>query len=639
MRKDVRKFLFVGPEDERAPFFKEAQSRGLIHFIEPKPSAGISQHVLPEELQQFTRAIRVLRALPSSEQEENWTHLNAEAIASAILELHLRQETLEDEMRLISLEIARIQGFGEFSLDDLAFIEQSAQREIQFFVAKPDLFEGAVEPEGLIQVGFEQGLDYYIALNEKKTSYPKMVEIHMTVPLCDLKKKAAAALLEYRTHETELKGYARYNQFLHHALIDKLNQYHLNRAQGAVQSALDGVLFSIEGWVPETRVKEVEACVKGLKIYAEEVEIEPSDEVPTYLENTGVFRLGEDLVGIYDTPSATDKDPSSWVLFCFALFFAFIIGDAGYGLVYLGLALFLRYRFPDLKGLSKRVLNLFTLLCVGCVIWGTLMTSFFGMQIAPDNPLRKVSLLQWLVEKKADYHMRHQDGVYRDLVQKYPSLATAKDAHAFVSFVPSGSENVKAAAWSKISDHVMFELALFIGVVHLIFSMLRYSRRNLSHLGWAFFLVGAYLYFAYYLDTPTILNYVGGIDLVKGGKVGFQIMLGGIAFAWLASIYIHGWKGIFEIMTLIQVFADTLSYLRLYALGLAGAIVAGTINEIAAGLPLILSVLLIVVSHLINIVLSTMSGIIHGLRLNFLEWYHYSFEGGGKKFKPLEQIK
>ena len=72
---------------------------------------------------------------------------------------------------------------------------------------------------------------------------------------------------------------------------------------------------------------------------------------------------------------------------------------------------------------------------------------------------------------------------------------------------------------------------------------------------------------------------------------------------------------------------------------IAGAIVAGTINEIAVGLPIILGVLLIVISHLVNIVLGTMSGVIHGLRLNFLEWYHYSFEGGGKQFKPLKLLK
>lgn len=153
------------------------------------------------------------------------------------------------------------------------------------------------------------------------------------------------------------------------------------------------------------------------------------------------------------------------------------------------------------------------------------------------------------------------------------------------------------------------------------------------------FLIGAYLYFPYYLKVPSFLNFVGGIDLVRGGEIGLELMYAGIGVAWVLSIIKHGWTGIFEVMTLIQVFADSLSYLRLYALGLAGAIVASTINEIASGMPLFAAVFLILCAHAVNIMLGTMSGIIHGLRLNFLEWYHYSFEGGGKEFQPLMLLK
>jgi V/A-type H+-transporting ATPase subunit I len=374
-----------------------------------------------------------------------------------------------------------------------------------------------------------------------------------------------------------------------------------------------------------------------LNIYYDEIAIEPTDIVPTYLENHGLSRLGEDLVHIYDTPSATDKDPSMWVLGAFALFFAFIIGDAGYGLVYLALALFLRYKYPTLKGTAKRVLNLFTVLCIGCVIWGTLMTSFFGMQIALDNPLRKLSLVQWLAEKKATYHLNHQDEVAKEWVEKYPQLKNVKDPHVFVSFSPDPHKG--PVILNRLTDNIMFELALFIGVIHLILSLLRYVGRHWQNIGWVAFLIGAYLYFPSYLKTPSFLNFVGGIDLVKGGMIGFQLMLAGIGIAWVLSIIRHGWTGIFEVMVLIQIFADTLSYLRLYALGLAGAIVGSTINEIASGMPLMIGVLLILISHFINIILGTMSGIIHGLRLNFLEWYHYSFEGGGKQFQPLKLLK
>lgn len=264
---------------------------------------------------------------------------------------------------------------------------------------------------------------------------------------------------------------------------------------------------------------------------------------------------------------------------------------------------------------------------------------FFGMQIALDNPLRKLSLLQWLAEKKAAYIITHEGETQSEWLKKYPELASIKDPHQFVSFSPPGEHHHGSIILNKLTDNIMFELALFIGVVHLILSLSRYVRRNWHNIGWIAFLIGAYLYFPYYLNTPSFLNFVGGIDLVKGGEIGLELMLAGIGVAWVLSIIKHGWVGIFEITVLIQVFADTLSYLRLYALGLAGAIVGSTINEIASGLPLMIGILLILVSHFINIILGTMSGIIHGLRLNFLEWYHYSFEGGGKEFRPLKLLK
>ncbi len=92
-------------------------------------------------------------------------------------------------------------------------------------------------------------------------------------------------------------------------------------------------------------------------------------------------------------------------------------------------------------------------------------------------------------------------------------------------------------------------------------------------------------------------------------------------------------------MTVIEVFADVLSYLRLYALALAGSIMANTFNSFGLNMPIAIGIVVIIVGHSLNIVLSVMGGVIHGLRLNFLEWYHYSFEGEGKKHKPLALLQ
>ena len=369
----------------------------------------------------------------------------------------------------------------------------------------------------------------------------------------------------------------------------------------------------------------------------EEVAVEASDVPPTYLENKGTARIGEDLVGIYDTPSMTDKDPSLWVLFGFLLFFAIIVGDGGYGSVYLGLALYLRYKFPDLKGLKKRLLNLFTFLCIGCITWGVLTSSFFGLVLPPDNPLRKVSLVTRMAEAKVEYHEALHDQTFEKWTKEYPHLKEAKGGEELIMYGYTEKDGVRNyGLLSSLTDQILLEIALFIGVVHILVGLIRYLPRNYPNIGWILFLVGSWLYFPSYLQAPTFVNYWLHVPIQAAGSVGLQLIYVGIPLAVVLAVFKNGWIGLTEVMNLIQVFADVLSYLRLYALGLSGAIVSATINDVAAFLPFVFSVVLILIGHGINMLLGIMGGVIHGLRLNFLEWYHYSFEGGGKQFKPLE---
>ena len=633
MREDVKKFLFIGLAEEKAQFFKQAQAHGLIHFIDSHMS---SPPEIPQDIQRLTGAIKILRTLPFREQDENIENENVDDIVDHILRLHEKNELLLEELRILSIEKARIEVFGDFSLEDIAYIEKHGNCKIQFFCTRPGRFIVEPEPENLIYIASQHGLDYYVAINDHPVVYEKVIQMKIEASLGDLKQREAIAKESQYQIENQLKGYTKANHFLHLSLIEKLNHSHLSHAQTYVQQTMDNALFAIEGWVPAKKIDQMNKIVGELVVHFEEIAIEPTDSVPTFLDNHGFARLGEDLVQIYDTPSINDKDPSKWVLGCFVLFFSFIIGDAGYGFVYLALALILRYKFPDLKGMAKRSLNLFTILCFGCLIWGTLMTSFFGMQIALDNPIRKVSLIQWLAEKRVTYDLKHQNKGIQEWIQKYPELKEIKDPHQWISYTPETSH--EPVILNSITNNIMFELALFIGVVHLITSLFRYLSRQWHQIGWIAFLMGGYLYFPYYLGIPSFLNFVVGIDWIRGGEFGYQLMLGGIAVALALSIIRNGWKGIFEIMVLIQVFADTLSYLRLYALGLAGAIVASTVNEIASGMPLLVGAVLILISHFINIVLATQSGVIHGLRLNFLEWYHYSFEGGGKRFQPFKLL-
>lgn len=629
MRIDVKKFLFIGLEEERNTFFKRAQDLGLIQFIDWKRSRTPE---IPEELQQLNGAIKVLKRLSPVEQVEPADGEYGEMVKS-ILNLKSQEEALFEEQRLTKLEIGRVHVFGNFSPEDIRLIEK--YRKIQFFCAK----EGAVTalPKELFYVGTDLGLDYFVSISKERLTPDQMIEMQIEEPLSVLQARLKKNEKKIHAVEHELKKYAKYNTFLHQALIHQLNRFHLQSAEAFPKQEMGGALFAVEGWIPADKTASLKALTRELNVHFEEIAIAESDAIPTYLENKGVPRIGEDLVHFYDTPSATDKDPSLWVLFFFALFFAIIIADAGYGLIYLIAAL---YFARKAKKPNKRFITLSLILCSACVVWGVLINSFFGLNLAPSSPLRKISLLQWLVNKKADYHLSQEDQVYNEWLVKYPHLGEVKN---YTDFLQKGVSTTNGKErfdiLNEFSDNIMLELALLIGVIHICLSFGRYLDRNWAGYGWILAIIGAYLYVPSYLNATSLVQFVFGWSREAAGENGAYLFCGGLALAVILSLIQNRWTGLLEITQIIQIFSDVLSYLRLYALGLASAIISVTLNEIAGSVHIVFAIILLIIGHTINMVLSIMGGVINGLRLNFLEWYHYSFQGGGKRFSPLCKIE
>jgi len=637
MRYDVKKFLFVGVEKERDSFFKQAQEAGIINFINTKP---VRVKETSEEVKTLGKAITILRGLPVVEQEETSEYSIANGLAEKIVGLKTSLDKLYEEERITKLEMSRVEVFGDFSLEEMRYIEKNGNRVVQFYCAKQGFADTHELPENVIYIASDHGLDYFVAINRERTQYPKMIEMEITRPWGEVKKRYIEIEKEIHVLEQRLKGYAKYNRFLHHAFVHELNEFHLKEAKAFVDYPIENEeLFVVQGWVPKHKIEDLHQLVKKMNVYVEEIDVDSHEVVPTYLENTGAARVGEDLVSIYDTPSTTDKDPSLWVLIFFALFFSMIIGDGGYGLVLLLIALYIRYKHSGLKSYKKRALDLLTILGFACLAWGFLTTSFFGITIAPDNPIRKVSVMTWLVEKKAAYHMQRKDAVYKEWVKKYPDLASAKTPQQFLMEASSVNAHGEKTyeAYSKFADNIMMELALLVGVIHIICSMSRHISRNWSHLGWILLIIGAYLYAPYFLGAASIPNFVFGLDPKEAADNGLYMIYGGLALAVMIAIYHHKWLGLLEASVVIQIFGDILSYMRLYALGLSGSLLTATMIDLAASVPFFFGVLILLFGHVVNIVLGIMGGVIHGLRLNFLEWYHYSFEGGGRMFNPLRK--
>jgi V/A-type H+-transporting ATPase subunit I len=326
-----------------------------------------------------------------------------------------------------------------------------------------------------------------------------------------------------------------------------------------------------------------------------------------------------------------------WILIFFALFFAMIVSDMGYGLLYLLIGFYLKRKFPKIKPAMKRMVNLVMVLGTSCVIWGFFCGSFFSISPPLTNPLNKLSCLDQMIIKKADYHLEQKDDVYVFWQKQFPKISNIHDGKSFLLATEIQNGVVKNyEAYDTFKRNIMMEFSLFIGAIHIILSFVRYLRKNIVGIGWIIFIAGGYLYLPKIVDATSFLHFLNIISKNFSIELGFLLIIGGVVLAIVLAFIYHGWRGFGEIMHCFQVFADILSYLRIYALSLAGMILIETFMHMGANIGYGMQFFLPLLAHIINFGLAIMGGVVHGLRLNFIEWYHYSFIGNGKLFNPLK---
>lgn len=632
MRVDVHKFLFMGATQDKSAFFVAAQEAGIIEFVQPTSQ---KKERLPEDIEKLLSAIKILRGYVHEEQDQKKELEKAVQIADTIITLRAKKTTAEQKLLDCEQEIERQEPFGEFSPQEILRLQTEIGQKVRFFCAKTTKHMQEHE-SSLILVNQKDGIDYFIIISNEPVISTDLQELHFEASLSGLKTEREQFAQALEASDSELKQLTIYDHLLRRALVHHVNLTSLRLAEESSEFELENQLFLVEGWVPTSHLKKLYALCAAKNIHYEKIAIESLDSIPTFLENQGPAKIGEDLVHIFDTPASSDKDPSLWVLITFALFFSMIVYDAGYGLIFLATALVLRFRKKNLTGQAKRFVSLIMLLGAFCTLWGGLTHSIFGIHLAPDNVIRKHSLMTWLIEKKAAYHLERKDDVYQSYVQKYSQIKDTENVSTFLYAHNPSDPHAQYFIADKFRDNVLLELALFLGSIHICIGCWRYLGYNPAGIGWIAFIIGSYLYLPNYLQATSLIHFLFGINPEAGAEFGLHLLLTGLVISTVVGMIKHGIVGILEPMHSIQVFADVLSYLRLYALGYAGFIVSETVVSLSTQLPLFFMVLALIAGHLLNIILAILGGTIHGLRLNFLEWYRYSFYGGGKEFRPLQ---
>lgn len=642
MIRKIKKYLFIGLKQDQEIFFKAMQKKGLVEFLSKKSrqifgAAGAAGPLID--------AIKVLKTMPKKEQiRAGKPSISAGELAAKIVSSQEMVDSLQEEIKAIDAEIHRITPLGDFSLDKIRDIEAQTGRIVQFFCIKKDKLHQIETLGEYIYISSFFDLDFFMSISARRKKPEYMLEMRIEEDLDGLKKKKEQKLRLLKEKQQFLQTSADMIAFLHDAAVDAINAGNLSKAQDGADGRVEDLLFSIEGWMPEHRAKPVIAEFEKLGFIVEEIPIKEGERVPTHMTNKGAGQIGQDLVGIYDTPAPADKDPSTMVFFSFIVFYAMIISDAGYGFLYAILAFFMGWKLKNNKTSAlQRFIKLFKVIALSTIVWGVLSGSYFGMELKPSNPVNRVSILNKLAEKKAQYHMRQQDTVYKEWVEQIPELKKATTAKQFLDMGIQEKEGKETyTVVGDFKNGIFLEIALIVGVIHIAISLLYVVRQNYSHIGWVLAIVGGYLYFPEMLDAASIVNFLGLIVPSIARSVGRDLMIVGVSLAVILDVVQNKIKGLISITKIIELFADILSYLRLYALGLAGMILASTFNDMGAKLMdsvgIILGVFAIVVGHAVNIVIGIMGGTIHGLRLNFIEWYHHCFEGGGKLFAPLKLL-
>ncbi len=355
---------------------------------------------------------------------------------------------------------------------------------------------------------------------------------------------------------------------------------------------------------------------------------EPSEEdnVPTKLKNNKFVSLIYPLTDFLGTvPGYFEYDISGWFLSFILIFFGIIFGDGGYGLLISAVA-----AIPIVKALiaKKPIAPAFLLIGLfglSTVLWGTLTCTWFGL--SPEQ------LPAWLKSLSI------------------PVISNVYEDKLWQPFWTSGNVGLTTAQNLQI---FCFSLALVQLTVAHIKGALR-NRRSLKILGD----IGSILQLLgiYYLVLSLVVNAeVFSFGLVIGGIPVGTVAIALIGLGFVLSFVFSNYEGsviksvlsslkniVSVLLGVVNVFSDIVSYIRLWAVGLAGAAISATVNELAGPLLgnfmfMIVAIVLLVFGHGLNMILNVLSVIVHGIRLNTLEFSsHLDMSWSGHKFKPFQE--
>lgn len=600
----MSKYAFMVYHKEYDTFLSTLRELGVVHIKATKSVTDYDNlQALLAERKRVNTLMRYFKGLQAGGNEELAPARDLDKKAGLKL-LDKIEELQEKRVQLIaarqSLEkdIAYMEIWGEFSYQNINRLKRAGY-EVTFFTCPTSKYEPVWgEQYNAFLINNYQSVTYFVTVTKEGTPIdidaerPKMPSLGLD----KLRKKYVQRLEDIKNLDEELKrraidDYRTLQEFDRH-LLDEFN---LANALIQTDKQAGDKLMLLEGWVPEDKAPALEKELEKQGYFFQQLEIEDGDKVPIKLKNNKFTRLYEPITKMFSLPNYAELDPTPFFAPFFMLFFGMCFGDGGYGLLVIIACAIAKRKVKDD---FKPYLTLFQYLGLAALIVGTLTGSFFGVSLADIPALSKVK----------NYFLNSDNLMTLSIIIGLVQIIFGKAVAAYKTKLQKGvKHSIAPFAWVFVIISLACAFGLPMLNVHLPAAVITLF----------YVIAGLGLIVAYVYNTP--------------GK----------------NIFLNFGTGLWNTYNMASgLLGDTLSYIRLFAIGLTGAILGGVFNTLAItmtdGLNIVFRVicmlLILLVGHSINIALCTISSLVHPLRLIFVEYYkNAEFEGGGKAYEPFRK--
>lgn len=604
----MTKYSFILLSEQTEGFLNSLQELGVVDISRSlKPIDEQSSGMLAEA----DRAKKALSILAACKAGSDKDFKFDGCPVDAVLETQDRIAEISAEIAAAKKEIAVRQPWGSFRSEDIHKLESQGLK-LRFYSCMKKKFDPSwAEIQPLEVISETESKVFFVTVSPAEEEYSFPIE---AVPapegsVNEAEEKLSLLQSKLEKEQQLLANLKSCSDEIRKAYNDSLSRLDLYFAEAATEKAVDNYLTVLTGFAPTSDDKRLCASFDSMDIYYSHEAATKEDNPPVKLKNNWFAKNFEVLTGMYGVPAYDEFDPTPVLGPFFMLFFAMCMGDAGYGILLMLIALVLRLKMKD-SSLGK--MHRFIAFLGGMTfVVGIFLGTFFGMSILE------------------------------------------------ASWAPTWLKGLCIDGWfpdAKIAGFpVQMVLAVAIGVLHICLAMIIKTINFTKRFGF----------------KKTVATW-GWTTLIVGGLVvvslGMTEVLSAEAFKWTIialavvsglAIYVFNTpgrnpllnigSGLWDTYNMVTgLLGDVLSYIRLYALGLAGGMLGNAFNIMGTmildipvpGVNWVFCIIILIFGHVLNLAMSCLGAFVHPLRLTFVEYFKNSgYEGSGAKYNPLTKKK